>query len=86
MDTHMHLHIHAHAAHTHPHKSDFKKPGAHWLQVSVFLILIQHVLQFVWKMPDIAHMYYHGKLANENAITRILLPCSTKKCNTRMIG
>ena len=31
--------------------------------------------------------YVHqSKLANENAITRFLLPCSTKKCNTQMIG
>ena len=35
------------------------------------------------------HVYYFvilGKLANENAITHLLLPCSTKMCNTAMIG
>ena len=40
-------------------------------------------------MADIACMYYNEilrKTANENAITHFLQHCSTKNCNTQMIG
>ena len=40
-------------------------------------------------MGDIAHMYYNEilrKIANENAFTHFLQPCSNKNSNMQMIG
>ena len=40
--------------------------------------IIQYVFQFVHKKADIACMYYNEVIANKNAITPCLLPCSNK--------